>query len=201
MRKPCVGLDAQSDPGKGVNENLKPIFRSEDFRSTLSIGWIPENGRQILLLKKGKTTQFIDNLLFDAQQWSNFRALLQIHVRRARDLQQDFEEKRYLCAELETNLKDGEKNQRNRKNRKRSAAGLAIEKLSRGITRMELEVESEIKKLDEKIKDMIELEFNLVSIYEARTSKIMGMSMKRLSWITFIFLPLMFVAVMTPVLR
>lgn len=113
--------------------------------------------RQILLLKKGKTTQFIDNLLFDAQQWSNFRALLQIHVRKARDLQQDFEEKRYLCAELEVNLKDGEKNQRNRKNRKRSAAGLAIEKLSKGIARMEFEVESEIKKLDEKTKDMIEL--------------------------------------------
>lgn len=113
--------------------------------------------RHILLLKKGKTTQFIENLLFDAQQWSNFRALLQIHVRKARDLQQDFEEKQYLCAELETNLKDGEKNQRNRKSRKRSAAGLAIEKLSKGITRMELEVESEIKKLDGKIKDMIEL--------------------------------------------
>lgn len=44
MRKRCIGLDAQSDPGKGVNEDLKPIFRSEDFRSTLSIGWIPENG-------------------------------------------------------------------------------------------------------------------------------------------------------------
>lgn len=44
MRKPCVGLDAQSDPGKGVGEDSKPIFRSEDFRSTLNIGWIPENG-------------------------------------------------------------------------------------------------------------------------------------------------------------
>lgn len=44
MRKPCVALDAKSDPGKGANENSKPIFRSEDFRSTLSIGWIPENG-------------------------------------------------------------------------------------------------------------------------------------------------------------
>lgn len=44
MRKPSVGPGTQSDPGNGANEDSKPIFRSEDFRSTFNIGWIPENG-------------------------------------------------------------------------------------------------------------------------------------------------------------
>lgn len=111
--------------------------------------------REILLFKKGKTTEFIDNLLVDAQQWSNFRALLQTQVRKARDLAQDFEENRFLCAEVK--WPDGEKVRKNRKNRKRTVAGLVIDKLSNAITRMEVEVESEIKKLDEKTKEMIEL--------------------------------------------
>lgn len=85
--------------------------------------------------------------------------------------------------------------------RKKTPAAVAIEKLSNAIQRMEVEVENEIRKLDEQTKGMIELvrwsvadyttgadsrgqEFNPVSIYEARTSKTMGMSMKRLSWIT-----------------
>lgn len=39
-------------------------------------------------------------------------------------------------------------------------------------------------KLDSETKEMIALEFNLVSIYEARRSIDMAASMKRLSWIT-----------------
>lgn len=33
-----------SDPAIGSNADSTPVFRSEDFRSTLQIGWIPENG-------------------------------------------------------------------------------------------------------------------------------------------------------------
>lgn len=117
-----------------------------------------------------------------------------MHLRTARDLAQDFKQKRYLCAEV--NVKSGGVS-----HRKKTPAVVVIEKLLKAIQRMEVEVENEIRKLDEQTKGMIELvrwsvtdctkaadingqEFNLVSIYEARTSKIMGMSMKRLSWIT-----------------
>ncbi|KAF9876317.1 ankyrin repeat-containing protein [Colletotrichum karsti] len=51
-----------------------------------------------------------------------------------------------------------------------------------------------IGQLDEISRDLIQMEFNLVSINEARQSVKMAASLKRLSWITFIFLPLTFVA-------
>lgn len=44
MRKSYRSPDAQVDPGTGTNADSKPVFRSEDFRSTIDIGWIPENG-------------------------------------------------------------------------------------------------------------------------------------------------------------
>ncbi|RPA77568.1 hypothetical protein BJ508DRAFT_169394 [Ascobolus immersus RN42] len=45
-----------------------------------------------------------------------------------------------------------------------------------------------------KLENLIQKEFNLVSIHEAQTSVKLGLSMQRLSWITFIFLPLIFVS-------
>lgn len=61
---------------------------------------------------------------------------------------QDFKEHRYLCAEV----KGG-----GAKIRKKTPAAVAIEKLSKAIQRMEVEVENEIRKLDAKTKEMIEL--------------------------------------------
>ncbi|KAF2194612.1 hypothetical protein K469DRAFT_774218 [Zopfia rhizophila CBS 207.26] len=43
--------------------------------------------------------------------------------------------------------------------------------------------------------NLIQLEFNLTSIAEAQKSTSINRSMKRLSWITFVFLPLMFISV------
>ncbi|KAF4929095.1 putative ankyrin repeat protein [Colletotrichum viniferum] len=51
-----------------------------------------------------------------------------------------------------------------------------------------------IGQLDQITRDLIQMEFNLVSINEARQSVKMAASLKRLSWITFIFLPLTFIA-------
>lgn len=76
--------------------------------------------------------------------------MLEIHVRTARDLAQDFKQKRYLCAEV--NVKAGGVS-----NRKKTPAAVAIEKLSKAIQRMQVEVENEIRKLDEQTKGMIEL--------------------------------------------
>ncbi|KAM0172531.1 hypothetical protein ACHAPF_007410 [Botrytis cinerea] len=66
-------------------------------------------------------------------------------------------------------------------------------------------VDSEIQKLREgcerrltdfmnSSQNIIQLEFNLTSIAEAQKSTRTNRSMKRLSWITFIFLPLLFIA-------
>lgn len=43
MRKACV-QDFQPDPETLIDANSYPIFRSVDFRSTIDIGWIPDNG-------------------------------------------------------------------------------------------------------------------------------------------------------------
>ncbi|KAF6223158.1 hypothetical protein HO173_013258 [Letharia columbiana] len=48
--------------------------------------------------------------------------------------------------------------------------------------------------LTESSQNLIQLEFNLTSIAEAQRSTSTNKSMKRLSWITFIFLPLVFIA-------
>ncbi|KAI1123256.1 ankyrin repeat-containing domain protein [Nemania abortiva] len=48
--------------------------------------------------------------------------------------------------------------------------------------------------LREKSQNIIQLEFNLASILEARRSTSTNRSMKRLTWVTFVYLPLLFVA-------
>ncbi|KAH8148521.1 uncharacterized protein LAJ45_07624 [Morchella importuna] len=68
-----------------------------------------------------------------------------------------------------------------------------IRRLSEQIMEFDEIYKAALSELDRESKEMIELEFNLVSIYEARRSIEMSESMKRLSWITFIFLPLMFI--------
>lgn len=45
MRKPRI---TPKDDPTGVKSN--PIFRTEDFRSTLDIGWIPESGLDFFTL-------------------------------------------------------------------------------------------------------------------------------------------------------
>lgn len=49
MRKPCVSPNTGVDPGKHAT-TASFIFRSEDFRSTLDIGWIPDSGVDFFLL-------------------------------------------------------------------------------------------------------------------------------------------------------
>ncbi|KAI3321005.1 ankyrin repeat-containing domain protein [Xylariaceae sp. AK1471] len=51
-----------------------------------------------------------------------------------------------------------------------------------------------LRELLEKSQGIIQLEFNLASIMEARKSTSTNRSLKRLTWVTFVFLPLLFVA-------
>lgn len=48
MRKPCI--IPEDDPGRTTETKSNPIFRTEDFRSTLDIGWIPDSGLDFFTL-------------------------------------------------------------------------------------------------------------------------------------------------------
>ncbi|ERF69382.1 hypothetical protein EPUS_05927 [Endocarpon pusillum Z07020] len=54
--------------------------------------------------------------------------------------------------------------------------------------------ENKVKSLTDLSQNVIQLEFNLTSISEAQKSTSTNRSLKRLTWITFIFLPLLFIS-------
>ncbi|PLB43650.1 ankyrin [Aspergillus steynii IBT 23096] len=66
------------------------------------------------------------------------------------------------------------------------------EQINRTIDSLEREVSNQIDKLEQTFRDLLQIEFAWTSINEAHRSTSLATSMKRLSWITFIFLPLTF---------
>ncbi|CEL09027.1 hypothetical protein ASPCAL12170 [Aspergillus calidoustus] len=68
------------------------------------------------------------------------------------------------------------------------------ENLTSEIENAETRVRERIARLTKISQELIQLEFNLTSIAEAQKSTSANRSLKRLSWITFIFLPLMFIS-------
>ncbi|KAL2820950.1 ankyrin repeat-containing domain protein [Aspergillus cavernicola] len=68
------------------------------------------------------------------------------------------------------------------------------ENLQNEIENAEARVKTRIAHLTRISQELIQLEFNLTSIAEAQKSTSANRSLKRLSWITFIFLPLMFIS-------
>ncbi|KAK1144042.1 hypothetical protein N8T08_005952 [Aspergillus melleus] len=66
------------------------------------------------------------------------------------------------------------------------------EQINRKIDSLERDVSSQIDKLEQTFRDLLQIEFAWTSINEAHRSTSLAASMKRLSWITFIFLPLTF---------
>ncbi|PYH87037.1 hypothetical protein BO82DRAFT_349574 [Aspergillus uvarum CBS 121591] len=60
------------------------------------------------------------------------------------------------------------------------------------ISELERDISGQIDKLEQTVRDLLQIEFAWVSINEAHRSTSLATSMKRLSWITFIFLPLTF---------
>lgn len=97
----------------------------------------------MLLLDKGRNPNFIDNLLLDAQRWSDFRARLKLHVRQANDFVEKLQVNSYLCDDVSLGDRDGIKP--------------AIEKLSNIIKDMASGVESGLKELDERTQQMVGL--------------------------------------------
>lgn len=93
------------------------------------------------MLEKGRSPDFIDNLLLDAQRWSDFRKGLQTHVSRAESFVQSLKENRYLCDDV------GD----------RDGIEKAINRLSAIIQEMNTQVEAGLRKLDQRTQQMVEL--------------------------------------------
>ncbi|KFY79384.1 hypothetical protein V499_01625 [Pseudogymnoascus sp. VKM F-103] len=177
------------------NSNGEPLCRSTNHFSTLQYAWIPEYSLQffaclIRRLKeewlevcylgqnhitqcrrdvysgKGEESGLINHLLEDAQQWTDFRSDFRGQVDAARKLGVEYSP--------------------------RFHEEVGLRELQSTIDDFERQINGEIDLLHKSSQSLIEMEFNLVSINEARRSTTMSASMKRLSWVTFIFLPAMF---------
>ncbi|KAF9885096.1 hypothetical protein FE257_000736 [Aspergillus nanangensis] len=66
------------------------------------------------------------------------------------------------------------------------------EQIHETIHAFDRDISTQIDKLEQTVRDLLQIEFAWVSINEAHRSTSVATSMKRLSWITFVFLPLTF---------
>ncbi|KAH7020439.1 cora-like Mg2+ transporter protein-domain-containing protein [Ilyonectria destructans] len=172
-------------------------WKSIQHFSTLSQVWVPNNGielfhclvievekqlvslcesneadlnksRSDILQAKGGNKNLAGRLLDQGMAWINLRSAVRDMASDAQKFAREYHKRHQETSSIEGLLG-------------------AIKNLSDNISKR-------ISRLDEISKDLIQMEFNLISINEARTSTSMSRSMKRLSWITFIFLPLTFIS-------
>ncbi|PCD33647.1 hypothetical protein AU210_009867 [Fusarium oxysporum f. sp. radicis-cucumerinum] len=181
---------------RGVDARSEPVWVPLDFFSTLQNSGIPEDGAELFtqflddlerrwlgvcdlaeehlsncrleqLKHKGSNLTLIDCLAVDARQWAEFRKILKGHAQDARSFAQKY------CQ--------------------RYNGGRGLERIRESIDRIEKRVNERIHNLDQTVRDLLQLiKFAWISITEVRKSTSVATSMKRLSWITFIFLPAMF---------
>ncbi|KAJ5817114.1 ankyrin-2 [Penicillium robsamsonii] len=137
--------------------------------------------RTELLRANGRSPRLIRDLLGDAQLWDLLRRSCNKQIAELMAFQNEYDSQSLVV--LRDNGSTGSEERKK-----------AMVIFQDQINRLE-EVYSEgLKALMETSKDLIQLEFNLTSISEAQKSASTNKSMKRLSWITFVFLPLMFIA-------
>ncbi|KAE8131502.1 ankyrin repeat-containing domain protein [Aspergillus pseudotamarii] len=119
-----------------------------------------------LLAAAGKDDFLIDAIAGNMQRWTQMQWMLEDQLNQAKEFvaqYQTFTESRQLS-----------------------------EYMGKIITTFEHDVSCQIDKMEQGIRDLLQVEFAWVSINEAHRSTSLAASMKRISWITFIFLPLMF---------
>ncbi|KAI5850168.1 hypothetical protein DFP73DRAFT_591034 [Morchella snyderi] len=137
--------------------------------------------RMYQLREAGKNQNTILSLLEDSHEWTRLHGIWQEHLKKAKDLVEKFKD----CKALEGEPTDN--------NPRKMTVEKPLDAFEKGLKTLEDRGKA-LSQIDKDNKELIQLEFNLVSIHEARRSLEMARSMKRLSWITFIFLPLMFIA-------
>ncbi|KAJ4369630.1 hypothetical protein N0V83_005392 [Neocucurbitaria cava] len=114
--------------------------------------------RDDVLRHKGSNPGGLDRLLNDGQKWIGLRSILQDQVKKANSFVEDY------CKD-HGDIEDQEK-------------------FLQRLFVFSDTVGRKISQLDDTSKELIQMEFNLVSINEARRSTSTSKSMKRLSWIT-----------------
>ncbi|KAI1075649.1 hypothetical protein F5B20DRAFT_558890 [Whalleya microplaca] len=124
--------------------------------------------RQRLLRQKGNDPSLLDTLLEGGDEWIDLKNAVQDTVAAAKRFGQQYA---YRHDETE-----------------------ALPGLIQVVDNLQKNINAKLNQLDETSRNLIQLEFNLVSINEARRSTTTSASMSRLSWITFIFLPLTFIS-------
>ncbi|KAK4250514.1 hypothetical protein C7999DRAFT_28850 [Corynascus novoguineensis] len=136
-----------------------------------------EGKRTELLRANGGNPRLIQDLLGDAQLWDLLGKSCNRQIAELKAFQNTYGSKPWTVLHENEDVDEVMK-----------TFGERIEDLER-------EYENGLKTLADTSRDLIQLkEFNLTSIAEAQKSRTTNLSMKRLSWITFVFLPLMFIA-------
>lgn len=201
-------------PG-GHNEGNFPSYQNGTFRtiewavlevppkaihyfSNLPFGWVPKNdlefiqlfmqtwredwmnfcrdARSVLsrlrshqLTARGKDDLLIDAVAENMQQWTRLQGTLEEQLSQARHFVSQYQ--RY------------------------SETRRFSEQMHQTIDAAERDIQNQVDKLEQTMRDLLQIEFAWVSINEAHRSTSLATSLKRISWITFVFLPLTFASV------
>lgn len=129
-------------------------------------------------MSNGRDAKLIRVLLLDARLWGWLRKLLEGQVSSLKTLQKNYKTRHWTVLHEEGKDITEDK----------------LQSFEREIENLTDQMNPKLKGLETASQELIQLEFNLTSIAEAQKSTSTNVSMNRLSWITFIFLPLMFIS-------
>ncbi|KAH7127934.1 ankyrin repeat-containing domain protein [Dactylonectria estremocensis] len=118
------------------------------------------------LREKGQSAELIHRLAEDAQKWLDLRLMLRDHIQAADELA--------ILYFRHFNGGDG------------------LNQVQSALQRLEVQVNRRLNTLDQITRDLVQLEFTWVAVREANKSTSIAKSIRRIRWITFIFLPAMF---------
>ncbi|KAF2824303.1 ankyrin [Ophiobolus disseminans] len=169
------------------NSTDKTCWKSTDHFSTLPYGWIPDDGAEFFALfvcrlkenwlefcatgqerlsrrrldqlcAKGNSAELIHCLAGDAREWAELRSALRGQIQAAKKFAVKY------CRKYD-------------QGNSRRTMHLAIDQFN-------TDVNEQINRLDQTVKDLLQFEFAWVSINEAHKSTKIATSMNRLSWVT-----------------
>ncbi|MCJ1347475.1 Ankyrin-2 [Peltigera leucophlebia] len=134
--------------------------------------------RTRVLVSNGRDSKLIGDLLLDARLWGWLRKLSEGQALTLRTLEKNYKTRGWTVLHEEGKDITEDK----------------IKSFERETDNLTEQMDRKLKSLEAASQELIQLEFNLTSIAEAQKSTSTNISMKRLSWITFVFLPLMFIS-------
>lgn len=129
-------------------------------------------------MSNGRDSKLIGDLLLDARLWGWLRKLSEGQALTLRTLEKNYKTRGWTVLHEEGKDITEDK----------------IKSFERETDNLTEQMDRKLKSLEAASQELIQLEFNLTSIAEAQKSTSTNISMKRLSWITFVFLPLMFIS-------